>query len=174
MQRIIKANILRSVTSNLDRGLTSTPLHVNGGGLLDDFIKRKLVQQWTHDTLNEQEFLEKTRRSLKSQSIAAYCGFDPTAESLHLGNYITMLTLFRLNLLGLDALYLVGGATGLIGDPSGKSVERPQLDRNAVIQNSQKIQDLINTVKNNLQDFANTHHRKYGIDLTKQVANKNW
>eukprot|EP01016_Furgasonia_blochmanni_P036879 TRINITY_DN4271_c0_g1_i2.p1 TRINITY_DN4271_c0_g1~~TRINITY_DN4271_c0_g1_i2.p1 ORF type:complete len:188 (+),score=30.03 TRINITY_DN4271_c0_g1_i2:36-599(+) len=125
------------------------------GGFLDEFIRRELTKQWTHDVLNDKEFFDKTKKMLKSENVAAYCGFDPTAESLHLGNYITMLTLFRLNLIGFDALYLVGGATGLIGDPSGKSIERPQLEKSAVLANSQRIQGLMQTVINNLHEFVN-------------------
>lgn len=56
-----------------------------------------------------------------------YCGFDPTAGSLHLGNYIPMVTMLRLAQSGYKPIMLFGGATGQIGDPSGRSSERPLL-----------------------------------------------
>ena len=56
---------------------------------------------------------------IKGKSV--YCGYDPTASSLHLGNLISILMLARLNVYGLKPILLIGGATGLIGDPSGKN-----------------------------------------------------
>ena len=53
-----------------------------------------------------------------------YCGFDPTAESLHIGSLVPLLALKRFQMAGHTPLALVGGATGLIGDPSFKSAER--------------------------------------------------
>ncbi len=61
---------------------------------------------------------------LQSGPITLYCGFDPTADSLHVGSLIPLLALRRFQLAGHRVLALVGGATGLIGDPSGKSAER--------------------------------------------------
>jgi tyrosyl-tRNA synthetase len=52
---------------------------------------------------------------------AVYCGYDPTSSSLHLGNLVSILMLARLHFHGLKPIFLVGGATGLIGDPSGKN-----------------------------------------------------
>lgn len=61
---------------------------------------------------------------LKSESRCLYCGFDPTADSLHIGSLVPLLALRRFQLAGHKPLALVGGATGLIGDPSGKTQER--------------------------------------------------
>ena len=55
---------------------------------------------------------------------SVYVGFDPTAESIHLGNLISYMTLFRFRAAGYRPIVLFGGATGLIGDPSGRSCER--------------------------------------------------
>ena len=55
---------------------------------------------------------------------SVYIGFDPTAESIHLGNYIGLLALTHFRLAGYKPIVLFGGATGLIGDPSGRSTER--------------------------------------------------
>ncbi len=64
------------------------------------------------------------RAVLSGDPISFYCGFDPTAESLHFGNLVQLVTMRRLQLAGHHPIAVVGGATGLIGDPSGKSAER--------------------------------------------------
>ena len=61
---------------------------------------------------------------LSSTSRTVYCGFDPTADSLHVGNLVPLLALRRFQLAGHRPILLIGGATGLIGDPSGRSAER--------------------------------------------------
>ncbi len=67
---------------------------------------------------------DELRKALDSGPVTVYVGFDPTAPGLHIGNLVQLLTLRRLQLAGHRPIALVGGATGLIGDPSGKSVER--------------------------------------------------
>jgi tyrosyl-tRNA synthetase len=68
--------------------------------------------------------LDELRLALKSGRVTMYGGFDPTAPGLHIGNMVLLVTLRRLQLAGHRPIGLVGGATGLIGDPSGKSAER--------------------------------------------------
>lgn len=84
--------------------------------LLSDLKSRGLVAQMTSEQIFE-EFLS-------ANSCTLYCGFDPTADSLHIGSLVPLLTLKRFQAAGHKPLALVGGATGLIGDPSGKSEER--------------------------------------------------
>ena len=60
----------------------------------------------------------------REQPRTLYCGFDPTADSLHIGSLVPLLTLRRFQLAGHTPIALVGGATGLIGDPSFKAQER--------------------------------------------------
>ena len=74
---------------------------------------------------------EKELRAALSKPITFYCGFDPTAPSLHLGNLVQLLTMRRLQLAGHNPLALVGGATGLVGDPKPNS-ERTLNDRETV------------------------------------------
>lgn len=74
---------------------------------------------------------EKELRAALSEPITFYCGFDPTAPSLHLGNLVQLLTMRRLQLAGHNPLALVGGATGLVGDPKPNS-ERTLNDRETV------------------------------------------
>ncbi|MBB3170174.1 tyrosine--tRNA ligase [Simiduia aestuariiviva] len=85
-------------------------------GLLADLEARGLVAQMTGDRALESYLAEGSR--------TLYCGFDPTADSLHIGSLVPLLTLKRFQLAGHKPLALVGGATGLIGDPSFKSAER--------------------------------------------------
>src|SRR6185312_13233169 len=59
-----------------------------------------------------------------SSPLTLYCGFDPTADSLHVGNLVPLLALRRFQMAGHRPIALAGGATGMIGDPSGKSDER--------------------------------------------------
>ena len=61
--------------------------------------------------------------------ITLYAGFDPTADSLHVGNLVPLLALRRFQLLGHHPIVVAGGATGLVGDPSGKAAERQLLTR---------------------------------------------
>jgi tyrosyl-tRNA synthetase len=76
--------------------------------------------------------LDELRKALVLGQVTAYCGFDPTAPGMHIGNLVQLLTLRRLQLAGHRPISLVGGATGLIGDPSGKSAERMLNDRDVV------------------------------------------
>ncbi|MCA8830212.1 tyrosine--tRNA ligase [Hymenobacter pini] len=76
---------------------------------------------------------------LKNAPITGYIGFDPTAPSLHIGNLATIMLLVHLQRAGHRPLALVGGATGMIGDPSGKSAERNLLDEEALRRNQAGI-----------------------------------
>src|SRR5437588_4315324 len=72
------------------------------------------------------------KEQLKKELTAGYVGFDPTADSLHIGNLVPIMMLKHLQLAGHKPIVLVGGATGMIGDPSGKSAERNLLDEETV------------------------------------------
>ena len=66
---------------------------------------------------------------LKSKNISCYNGFDPTAPSLHIGNLIAIVGLIRFQKFGHSPIALIGGTTGMIGDPSGKNEERNLLSK---------------------------------------------
>lgn len=83
--------------------------------ILDDLKDRGLIYQTTNE--------EALYKRLESP-ITLYCGFDPTADSLHIGHLLPVLMLRRFQLAGHRSIALVGGGTGLIGDPSGKTSER--------------------------------------------------
>ncbi|HQE11661.1 MAG TPA: tyrosine--tRNA ligase, partial [Flavipsychrobacter sp.] len=69
---------------------------------------------------------------LEKEMTSGYIGFDPTADSLHVGSMLQITLLKRLQMAGHKPYALVGGATGMIGDPTGKSAERNLLDRETI------------------------------------------
>jgi tyrosyl-tRNA synthetase len=75
-----------------------------------------------------------------------YCGFDPSAKSLQAGNLVSIMVLKRLQLAGHKVIALVGGATGLIGDPSGKSAERNMLTLEQVEENKKGIRENLSRI----------------------------
>ncbi len=79
---------------------------------------------------------------LKKEKVSVYNGFDPTADSLHIGNLVPMMGLARLQRFGHTPIVLAGGGTGMIGDPSGRSTERNLLTRDVIDANvaAQKVQ----------------------------------
>ncbi|MGI2326324.1 tyrosine--tRNA ligase [Planococcus sp. YIM B11945] len=95
--------------------------------LMDDLKWRGLIYQQTDE--------EGLAKLLEEQKISLYCGVDPTADSMHIGHIVPLLTLRRFQMHGHQPILVVGGATGMIGDPSGRSEERQlqtteQIDRN--------------------------------------------
>ena len=106
--------------------------------LLADFEARGLV----HDTTDR----DALRARLAEQPITVYAGFDPTADSMHIGNLVGMIALRRFADAGHDAIALAGGATGMIGDPSGKSEERNLLDPETLTKNLQGIADQLRRI----------------------------
>lgn len=99
--------------------------------LLNDLQFRGLINQVT-----DEEGLSKT---LEEEKIKLYSGFDPTADSLHIGHLLPILTLRRFQQQGHHPIALVGGATGLIGDPSGKKAERTLNTSDIVMEWSNRI-----------------------------------
>lgn len=87
-----------------------------------------------------QDMMPGTEEQLQREVTAGYVGFDPTAESLHVGNLLPITLLMRLQRAGHKPLALVGGATGMIGDPSGKSAERNLLDEATLRRNCAGIE----------------------------------
>ncbi|UKS64334.1 tyrosine--tRNA ligase [Rossellomorea marisflavi] len=106
--------------------------------LLKDLDWRGITYQQT-----DAEGLEK---QLEKESISIYCGIDPTADSMHIGHLLPFLTLRRFQNAGHRPLVLVGGATGLIGDPSGKSEERK-------LQTVEAIQENVACIKVQLESI---------------------
>lgn len=76
-----------------------------------------------------------TEELLKKEMVSGYIGFDPTADSLHIGHLVQIMTLLQFQQFGHKPYALVGGATGMVGDPSGKSAERNLLDEDSLRHN---------------------------------------
>ena len=89
---------------------------------------RGLVHSQTHEDLGG--YLDREQFTL-------YCGFDPTAVSLQVGNLVPLLTLARFQQFGHRPIVVLGGGTGMIGDPSGKSAERILLDQETLARNAE-------------------------------------
>ncbi|MCM3402729.1 tyrosine--tRNA ligase [Cytobacillus oceanisediminis] len=104
--------------------------------LLEDLQWRGIIYQQT-----DEEGIENT---LGKEAISLYCGVDPTADSMHIGHLLPFLTLRRFQKEGHRPIVLVGGATGLIGDPSGKSEERK-------LQTLETVEHNVNCIKNQLK-----------------------
>lgn len=81
-----------------------------------------------------------------SASLSVYCGFDPTAESLHLGNLLGIVVLSWFQRCGHRPVALIGGATAAVGDPSGKSAERPVLSPEAIAKNTAGIAAMLSAL----------------------------
>ena len=93
--------------------------------LIADLQARKMLQ----------DIMPGTQEQLNKEMTAGYVGFDPTADSLHVGSMMPIILLMRLQRAGHKPYALVGGATGMVGDPSGKSAERNLLDKETLDKN---------------------------------------
>ena len=98
------------------------------------------------DVLEERGFVEQItdtgmREAAATQTIKCYVGFDPTARSLHLGHVIPVMGLAHFQRTGHIPIALVGGGTGMIGDPSGKTVERQLLSKDDVEENARRLRN---------------------------------
>ena len=113
------------------------------------------------DTLQKRGFIDrKTDENLAkilNESVTCYVGFDPTSDSLHLGNLVGIIALYWLKKFNHKAIALVGGATARIGDPSGKSLERPFLDDSIILHNAAKIEKFLKKVLGNDVEFVNNN-----------------
>jgi tyrosyl-tRNA synthetase len=98
--------------------------------LLQELKLRGLIKDVGHEDVLETLLANKT---------TIYCGFDPSARSMHLGNFVPISILMRLQQAGHRIIAVVGGATGMIGDPSGKSKERQLLDEETLHANTEAI-----------------------------------
>src|ERR1700722_2572120 len=91
------------------------------------------------EVLQERGFIEAMTseeiREMAQKPLKVYCGFDPTSDSLHLGNMVALMGLAWFQRCGHTPFGIVGGATGMIGDPSGKASERQLLDEQTIEKN---------------------------------------
>ena len=104
---------------------------MSGASILDDLAARGLI----HDTTD----IDALRRRLDEGPITLYHGIDPSASSLHIGNYVGVLAMRRFQDHGHNIIVLVGGSTGMVGDPGGRSEERNLLDEKSLATNIEGI-----------------------------------
>jgi tyrosyl-tRNA synthetase len=125
-------------------------------GLLADLAARGLIHDSTDAVALEAR--------LDSAPIGIYVGFDPTADSLHVGHLLGQIVLRRFQIAGHRPFPLAGGATGMVGDPSGKSEERNLLDADTLARNVESIKNQLQ----NLLDFSP------GVASATLVNNADW
>ncbi|MFS1663911.1 tyrosine--tRNA ligase [Streptococcus sp. zg-JUN1979] len=124
--------------------------------IFDELKERGLVFQTTDE--------DALRKALESGQVSYYTGYDPTADSLHLGHLVAILTSRRLQLAGHKPYALVGGATGLIGDPSFKDAERS-------LQTKETVYGWVSKIQNQLSRFLNFDD---GDNKAVMVNNYDW
>ncbi|MFL2931352.1 MAG: tyrosine--tRNA ligase [bacterium] len=124
--------------------------------IVEDLQKRGLL----HDFTNNAEMMN----ALSTKSVSLYCGFDPTATSLHIGSLMPIISLSRFQKYGHTPIILIGGGTGMIGDPSGKSEERNLLDSEILEKNIAGMKSQLH----NLIDFD------CGANSAKILNNNYW
>ena len=124
---------------------------------MTDFLAELIWRGMVHDKMPNVE------AQLKKEMTSAYIGFDPTADSLHIGNLVQIMSLVHLQRCGHKPFALVGGATGMVGDPSGKSTERNLLDEATIKQN-------IHGVTTQLKKFLAFD----GVNGAEVVNNQDW
>ncbi len=105
-----------------------------------------------------------TEEQLLKEKTAGYIGFDPTGDSLHVGHLTQLMTLIHFQRAGHRPVALVGGATGMVGDPSGKSAERNLLDENTLAHN-------VDCLKKQLAKFLDFSEEEHGATM---VNNYDW
>ena len=125
--------------------------------MVKDFIEEATWRGMIHDVMPG------TQDTLNKGMTAAYIGFDPTADSLHVGNLVQIMTLKHFQACGHKPIALVGGATGMVGDPSGKSAERNLLDEDT-------LQHNLACVKAQLEKFLDLD----GDNAAEVVNNYDW
>lgn len=123
--------------------------------LLEDLRWRGLIYQETHP--------EEMEALLNKESVSVYCGTDPTADSLHIGHLLPFMTLKRFQEHGHRPVVLIGGATGMIGDPSGRTDER-------TLQTLEQVQHNVDGISKQMEQLFDFGTENGAI----RVDNKDW
>lgn len=122
--------------------------------VIDALLDRGFIKQFTHE--------DETRELLEKEKVTFYIGFDPTAESLHVGHFIALMFMAHMQQHGHRPIALLGGGTAMIGDPSGKTDMRKMLTK-------EEIESNINSIKNQMEKFIDFSDGKAILD-----NNANW
>jgi len=111
-----------------------------------------------------------TREQLEKEMTTAYVGIDPTADSLHIGHLVSVMMLKHLQLCGHKPIALIGGATGMIGDPSGKSQERNLLDEPTLRHNQECIKKQLSRFLDFESDIPNVAEMVNNYDWMREYS----
>ncbi|MEG0297872.1 MAG: tyrosine--tRNA ligase [Clostridium sp.] len=122
--------------------------------VLDELLDRGYIKQFTHEA--------ETRELLEKEKITFYIGFDPTADSLHVGHFIAMMFMAHMQKAGHRPIALLGGGTGMVGDPSGKTDMRSMLTK-------EQIQHNVDSIKKQMERFID-----FTDDKALIVNNADW
>lgn len=129
-----------------------------------DFIKELTWRGMIHNVMPG------TEEQLKKEMTTAYLGIDPTADSLHIGHLCGVMMLRHFQRCGHKPLALIGGATGMIGDPSGKSAERNLLDEKTLRHNQEAIKKQLSRFLDFDSDAPNKAEMVNNYDWTKDIT----
>ncbi|NFA43859.1 tyrosine--tRNA ligase [Clostridium botulinum] len=122
--------------------------------VLDELLDRGYIKQFTHE--------EDTRKLLENEKVTFYIGFDPTADSLHVGHFIAMMFMAHMQRAGHRPIALLGGGTAMVGDPSGKTDMRKMLTK-------EQIQHNVDSIKKQMERFID-----FSDDKALIVNNADW
>lgn len=111
-----------------------------------------------------------TEEQLHRELTTAYVGFDPTADSLHIGHLVSVMILKHFQMAGHRPIALIGGATGMIGDPSGKSIERNLLDNSTLQHNQECIKKQLSKFLDFESDMPNKAELVNNFDWMKEIT----
>ncbi|KAM6960683.1 tyrosine--tRNA ligase, mitochondrial [Aplochiton taeniatus] len=134
-------------------------LSLNSRGILKDAFPDNAAQ-------------DQLPKLLQSGCQTVYCGFDPTADSLHVGNLLAIIGLLHFQRFGHNVIAVLGGATAQIGDPSGKSSERKRLSEGIVEDNTRSIRESIHRIFTNYQLHFHDSSKRLGTVTV--LNNLNW
>ncbi|MBS5928153.1 MAG: tyrosine--tRNA ligase [Clostridium sp.] len=122
--------------------------------VLDELLDRGYIKQFTHEA--------ETRELLEKEKITFYIGFDPTADSLHVGHFIALMFMAHMQRAGHRPIALLGGGTAMVGDPSGKTDMRKMLTK-------EQIQHNVDSIKTQMERFID-----FSDDKAILVNNGDW
>lgn len=117
-----------------------------------------------------QDIMPGTEEQLNKAMTTGYIGFDPTADSLHIGNLVPIILLIHLQKCGHKPIALVGGATGMVGDPSGKSEERNLLSEEVLNHNVSRVKAQLEKFLDFSSDIPNAAEMVNNYDWFKQIS----